>query len=290
MLYTFISIQFLLMRCLKLLDLHTHTTASDGLYTPTELVLMAKEVGLTTIAITDHDTTDGVEEAVKCGEKCGVRVISGVEISVSDNKEMHIIGLNVDIKNEALKKVCDEIKGDRSARRQRIVDFLAEKGVDILLTDVAKLAGDKLIWRPHFAMAMVNAGYVKSVDEAFRLYLDTPEFQKIERQKPTAEEAIKLINDAAGVCVLAHPGRLSFSPAELDNWLEKLKGFGLKGLECYYSTHTKEQTRLFLELAKKHELLVTVGTDFHGDKIKEKIKLGTGIDNNLKEVKLALPF
>ena len=257
------------------IDLHVHTTASDGQYTPTEIISKAKALGLEKIAITDHDTVDGIAEAKLAASELGVEFIPGIEVSTQDTEEVHILGLNIDYENPELVETCRVYAESRAKRAEKICEYLGTKRIKVLLEDVQKIAGDGVIGRPHFAQYLQEQGHVKSCDEAFRKYLNTKEFNKYtERKKPTPEEAIALIHKAGGKAFLAHPGVLKMGWKEVELLIERLKAVGLDGIECYYSRHTKPQIERFLELAEKYDLQVSAGSDFHGEKIKPDIKLG----------------
>lgn len=265
-----------------MIDLHTHSTASDGQYTPADLMRLAAKSGISTIALTDHDTVDGIPEARAEADKLGLSFIPGIEISVKGPvKELHILGYYIDIENESLKKMCRNFVSLREERKERIFKYLDDFGVHLTKEEVEKYSSNGLVARPHFARAMVDAGYVATTREAFDKYLATPAFDKIERPKPMPEEGIKCILEAGGIPVLAHPVQTKLSLPDLEELVISLKEAGLKGIECYYSTHTKEQTQSYLELAKKYNLIVTGGSDFHGEKVKPDICLGTGINNSL---------
>lgn len=254
-------------------DLHTHTTSSDGQYTPSELVNMAKNIGIEYLAVTDHDTVDGVAEAMKSGADCGITIISGVELGAREDKNLHILGYGFDPEGEKLSELCRKLRGGRDERKYRIISFLKEKGVCISLDEVEELAGGDVIARPHFAQVLVKRGFVTDTREAFDRYLDTDEYKRIERFKASAQECITAIKSAGGYAVLAHPYQLKFSDERLESLVLELKGFGLDGLECYYPKHSSEQVNLYLALAKRYNLHITAGSDFHGEAVKPEVTL-----------------
>jgi hypothetical protein len=254
-------------------DLHTHSTASDGQYTPAELVRLAKERGLEVLALTDHDTVDGVAEAVETGKNLGLRVLSGVELGAKEHKNLHILGYQFDPADPNLTELCRKLRDGRDERKYRIIDFLHEKGVDIPLDEVEELAGGGSIGRPHFAQVMVRHGYVSTTREAFDRYLDTDEYQRIERFKADARTCVEAIRAAGGKVSLAHPYQLGLSNEQLEELVQKLTDRGLDGLECRYPRHTPEQTAFYLKLAQKYGLHPTGGSDFHGEKVKPDISL-----------------
>ena len=257
------------------LDLHVHTTASDGQYSPSEIISKAKEIGLEMIAITDHDTVDGIAEAKAVATELQVKFIPGIEISTQDKEEVHILGLGIDEQNSELVAACEFYSASREQRAEKICEYLGTKRIKVALEEIQKIAGDGVIGRPHFAQYLEENGYVKNREEAFRKYLDTKEFKKYtDRKKPTPEEAISLIHAAGGKTFLAHPGLLKMGWTEVELFIERLKAIGLDGMECYYSRHTKPQVERFLELAKKYDLQISAGSDFHGEKVKSDISLG----------------
>ena len=254
-------------------DLHTHTTASDGQYSPLEIVKKAENAGVELLAITDHDTLDGVKIAMEHQNEFNVKIISGIELGAKEASHLHILGYNFDINSPVINNARDILKKSRDERKYRIIEYLKGKGMIITLEEVEKEAGSSLIARPHFALAMVKRGYVNSVKEAFDLYLDTDEFQKIERFKYSAKECIQIIHNAGGKVVLAHPMQLKLPKNELEIFISKLVDEGIDGMECHYATHSEEETKYLLSLAKKHNLFTTSGSDFHGEKIKGPQKI-----------------
>ena len=197
------------MTCLA--DLHTHTTASDGQYAPSQLAAKALAAGIQILAVTDHDTIDGAEEAVRAGETCGLTVLRGVELGAREDRHMHILGLNLGPECPVLAELCRRLRASREERKYRIAAFLREKGMDVPLEEVEALAGGGVVARPHFARVMLRHGYVSSLRDAFDRYLDTDEYQRIERWKASAAECIAAIHDAGGKAVLAHPYQLGCS-------------------------------------------------------------------------------
>lgn len=260
----------------RLVDLHTHSLASDGSMSPSELVRYAGEIGLSAIALTDHDTVDGVQEAIEEGEKTGVEVIPGIEISVEYRPEMHILGYFTDKKSYTdIRKELDTIKQGRESRNRKIIARLNELGLDINMEEVKQVALGDIMGRPHIARVLVTKGFVKSIDEAFDKYLCREGLAYFKRFELRPEEGIRAIRRAGGLPVLAHPVFLKKSYRELDELLAELKGYGLAGIEALYSENSKEDTGNFLRLAIKHDLIVTGGSDFHGS-FKPGIELGRG--------------
>jgi predicted metal-dependent phosphoesterase TrpH len=264
-----------------LIDLHLHTNQSDGQYSPRALVALAAKRGVSLMAITDHDTIGGVAEGAEAAREAGIDFIPGVEISVKGNKELHILGYCIDCEDPELLRMNAEFVRLRGLREERIHAYLSEKGVSLSRADVRAHATGSVVGRPHFARALVEAGYAADFRDAFVKYLSTPDFYAIERPKPTPEVGIGVIRAAGGVAVLAHPVSLRLTAPELDALLSDLIKDGLRGMECYYSSHSPEQTALYLSLARKHGLVVTGGSDFHGERVKQHVEIGRGVNGPL---------
>ncbi len=257
-----------------LCDLHTHTAASDGQYTPAELVGLAKQRGLSVLAVTDHDTIAGVDEAQRTGSALGVQVIRGVELSAKEHPNCHILGYGFRDGDTELARLCEQFRAGRDERKYKIVEFLREKGVDVELSEVEELAGGEVIARPHFAQVMVKHGYVSTNREAFDRYLDTEEFrQKVKRFKADARTCVEAIKAAGGKVSLAHPYQMELGDGELEALVERLKGWGLDAIECFYPKYTPEQQAFYLHLAEKYQLHQTGGSDFHGERVKPDVEL-----------------
>lgn len=264
------------------IDLHAHTTASDGEHSPAALVAMAAEIGLTVLAITDHDTTAGVNEAIDAGKRLGMEVVPGIELSAEPPRtpsgaraQCHILGLLIDPDSSDLLDRLEEVVRNRNTRNQRIVDRMRlELGWDITLAEVEAAAGGDVIARPHFAKVMVRKGYVASVREAFDTYLGKGGKAYVERERLTAAEAIGLIHRAGGVAILAHPNNLKMSPQEAEDYIRELQDIGLDGIEARYNLHTPEDTARYLALAGRLGLRTSGGSDFHGLSVKATVHLG----------------
>ncbi len=256
-----------------IVDLHTHSTASDGQYTPSQLVRLAAARGLEALALTDHDTLDGLEEAVESGRRAGLRVLRGVELGAKEYRSLHILGYGFTPGAPGLGALCARMREGRDERKYRILDFLREKGLGITLAEVEEIAGGAIIARPHFAQALVRGGYTATVKEAFDRYLDTDEYQRIERAKPDARTCIEAIRAAGGMASLAHPYQLNLEEESLDALVKQLAGYGLSAIECYYPRHGPEQQAFYLHLAEKYGLYVSGGSDFHGERVKPDISL-----------------
>ena len=255
-------------------DLHTHTTASDGQYTPTELVRLAGQHGIQVLAVTDHDTISGVSEARRTGDAIGLKVIRGVELNAKEHHNFHILGYGFRDGDTELSRLCEKLRAGRDDRKHQIVGFLREKGVDIDLAEVEELAGGEVIARPHFAQVLVKHGYVSTNREAFDRYLDTEEFrQKVKRFKANSRTCVEAIKSAGGKVSLAHPYQMGLPDNELEALVARLKDWGLDAIECFYPKYTQEQQTFYLRLAEKYRLHQTGGSDFHGEKVKPDVVL-----------------
>ena len=261
---------------MKNIDLHTHTTASDGSFAPAEVVNMAEAAGLLAVAITDHDTTAGVAEALAAGENLQVEVVPGVELSVDHARlgSLHILGYWIRPGHPDLAGRLEDIRGGRGRRNDKILAQLAELGCPLELEEVEQIAGGKVIGRPHLAQAMVSRGYVKTTQEAFDRYLARGKPAYMERERMSPEEAVDRIGRAGGVAVWAHPGLIGLGEADLEKEVLKLVAAGLSGIEAHYPEHSPETTELLLQLCRRHDLAPTGGTDFHGA-VKPDVKLGS---------------
>ena len=264
------------------IDLHTHSTFSDGTFTPLQLVKYAEEKGLKAFALTDHDTTEGVKEAKSI--ETNVEVISGVEISTRyDKKEIHIVGLYVNENDADLNKQLKYYREKRVTRNFEILEKLNSLGVNITIDDVKESCTGDVISRAHIAKALVSKGFVGSYTEAFDRYLGDNKCAYVPRETLNYEESMELITKAGGVPVLAHPLLYKMSDTNLENMMVKLRQKGLKAVEVYYSTHSNSDTQHIMAMANRVGLIYSGGSDFHGA-TKPKIDTGTGMG------KLAVPY
>jgi len=260
-------------------DLHIHTTASDGLYAPSEIVRRAAEAGLTAIAVTDHDTVAGLDEALDAGRRIGLEVLTGTEISAEfPNGTMHILGYGFDPRHPALIDALQKYRRFRDERNPQILAKLAELGMPIRYEDVLAKAGGESVGRPHIAQALLEAGYVASVDQAFQLYLARGCPAYVNRQRVSPEEAIRMIRDAGGVAVLAHAGQLKRTMQEVRRIVAGLAAAGLDGIEVWHPDHSADDMRALAVLARQLGLAATGGTDYHGH-VREDVRLGVGRGN-----------
>ncbi|MDH4237532.1 MAG: PHP domain-containing protein [Nitrospira sp.] len=258
------------------LDLHLHTTHSDGSFTPTEVIDLAQKAGVTALAITDHDITTGVLEATVAGQKHGIDVIPGIEISsLLGNSELHILGYFLDCQDAQLNERLVLLRESRHRRNPKIIERLQAAGIDITYEEVRALAGTDSVGRPHIARVLMEKRVVASAKEAFDQWLADGRPAYVPRELPTPSEAMQWIRAAKGLPVLAHPTWVKTTEGTLTDLVRRLKAEGLDGVEVHYSTHTPRQTRDYLALAKQLDLLVTGGSDFHG-LTKPDIEVGVG--------------
>ncbi|MEW5737146.1 MAG: PHP domain-containing protein [Thermodesulfobacteriota bacterium] len=263
------------------IDLHIHSTASDGSETPREILSRARALHLRAIAITDHDTVDGAREALAAGIPDSLGFATGVEFSAeippsyAQNGTLHILGYFMDLDHPDLGHALSLCQEARSGRNPKIMERLREMGVPITLAEVEKVAGSGQVGRPHIARVLVQKGVVKTVDEAFTRYIGKGKPAYVGKFRLAAEEAIRVIRRSGGVPVLAHPFSLEMADAELFRLADELSRMGLGGIEAYYPGHGPDLTKKYLELARRLGLVATGGTDYHG-KSKPEIGLGFG--------------
>jgi len=262
-----------------MVDLHTHSTHSDGTYSPEELINLAKKIGLKGLALTDHDTISGLKEAFEYANQVNLPFLCGIEISIKyeKNGHFHLLGYFLSPEIPELDSVLQKLKEARKNRNKKLIEKLQNIGIDITYEELLNL-GKGEIGRPHIANLLVKKKVVKNVQEAFDKYLKKGAIAYVPKALLTPEEGIAIITKAKGIPVLAHPISLALPEEELFDYLKYLKDLGLKGVEAYYSEHTKEFTNFLLDCAKKLNLCVTGGSDFHGEN-KPDIKLGTGFGN-----------
>lgn len=244
-----------------MIDLHTHTTASDGTLTPTELVSKAGKLGVGILSVTDHDTISGLKEAMTVAGDYGMVFIPGVELNTDVNLgEIHILGYFIDQEDKSFCATLKEIGLEREKRCIRMLDKLEELNVSPGIERVRAFSKGESIGRPHIARAMLDMGLVSSFDEVFVKYIGSNAPCYIPRKKLKPKEAVKLILSAGGIPVLAHPGLMK----DFNNQFPSLLSAGLMGIEAYYPRHSPLQIDYFVRLAKKHNLLITAGSDYHG--------------------------
>ena len=264
------------------IDLHIHSTASDGTLSPLEILTLAQDLNIAAISITDHDTLDGSKDVLSFGIPPSVKFLTGVEISsepppsFSCAGSFHILGYAVDVDHPDLNHTLSMLRDSRKRRNPQILELLSHLGIEITLEEVRNLAGDSQLGRPHIAQFMVEKGYVPSIDAAFDEYLGNGKPAYVDRFRFECEKTIKAILNAGGIPVLAHPLLLGIKKDDiLKDLIAALTEMGLRGIEVYYPEHTKNLIAYYSRLASHFNLLITGGTDFHGD-IKPEIKMGVG--------------
>lgn len=281
----------------KKIDLHMHSTFSDGVFTPEELVKLRKDEGFDVVAVTDHDGAKGVKEALAAGEKYGVKVVPGIEIGTvmdvseiipdacdsSMNKgevELHILGYNIDPDNKALCDQMQVIKNFRDERNKKLLWYFQEKGFDIKYSDLIKSKYQEYVAKPDFAWVFVNRGYVRNISEAFRSekFLAAKAVQRLKQMPYPTDDAIKLIQGAGGVAVLAHPMKTKgIGKKSSDEFFEnlirlitRLKKTGLYGLECFHPSASEKDSERLIDIAHRTGLKITFGSDYHGPQDKKR--------------------
>lgn len=244
---------------MKYIDMHVHTTASDGKLSPQEIIDYAKSKGLAGVGITDHDTIAGLEAAISYGNKKGMIVIPGIELSTEyKDEEIHILGYRIDCSNKELLNTLKILHNERSIRAEKIIQRLNDIGFKINFEDIREISQEGVIGRPHIARALINKGYLRTVQEAFDKYLNKGCPAYVPRYKLSPFDAVDLLKRAGGIAVIAHPGLIKNRPL-----VKELIDYGVDGIEVYHPEHSREESRLLLELAVIHGRLVTGGSDFH---------------------------
>jgi predicted metal-dependent phosphoesterase TrpH len=247
----------------NLVDLHTHSTASDGIYSPTELLSHAHEAGLKVMALTDHDSTNGLDEAQEAARQYDIDLLPGIELNTDfSGGEVHVLGYFLEHKRPAFQHILQSLRNAREHRGQRMVEQLNEAGIHITWERVREIAQGS-VGRPHVARALLEAGYVQSIPEAFEKYIGNGQVGYVPRYKLAPIDAVRLIASANGLPVVAHPYDHP-GIARLQEWLPDLCKAGLVGLETYYGYYSTEQETTLLQLAKIYGLIPTGGSDFHG--------------------------
>jgi predicted metal-dependent phosphoesterase TrpH len=258
------------------IDLHTHTTFSDGSFSPTDLVALANQQGLDILAITDHDTTEGLPEAMEATKGLSLELIPGIELSAQfQNREMHILGYFINMTDPQFQTRLEALRSTRSVRISQILDRLDNLGMNISLDEVEQASGTGTIGRPHIAQVLIAKGHVKNMKEAFERLLGTRGKAYVQRAVPEAHEIISWIIDAGGIPVLAHPYWEGLNKEDSTTACHTLVEQGLQGLEVFYGTFSARHVSFNLGLARKLDLLMTGGSDFHGT-LKPDIALGKG--------------
>ena len=275
---------------MKPIDLHVHSNKSDGTYSPTRLLNYAMEKGLAAIALTDHDTVDGLDEIIEYAKILRCRqtslepvpganipeIISGIEFSTEyEGRDIHILGLYIDHKSAEFEKPLQDFVNSRIIRNEKMCRLLQEAGIDITYEKLCAEYPDSVITRAHYGSYLLKYGYIRNIHEAFEKYIgdNCPYF--VPREKVTPQDAVQLILKAKGVPILAHPPLYHMSDSRLDKLVATLKDAGLMGIEAIYSTYSSSEERDMRRLADKYDLLISGGSDFHGEN-KPNLDLGTG--------------
>lgn len=262
------------------IDLHIHSVFSDGTFTPTEIVLLAKKRGLQAISITDHDTMAGTREAILAADEHDIEAIPGIELSVKHNDlNLHILGYLFDYEDKILRKKVSTLQSAREKRNDEIISKLNTIGIDICLQEVKKISKVGQTGRPHIAQVLCQKGAVKSINDAFAKYLAKGKAAYYPRFVYTAEEAIALIKKSGGLAVLAHPYQMDPKLFDSSSFIHELVEIGLDGLEVYYPTHSAKMRRRLKEIVSKNDMVMTGGSDYHGE-----IRPGTDIAGGINVV------
>ena len=261
---------------MNFIDLHVHSNASDGTLTPACVVELAAQKGLSAIALTDHDTIEGIPEALEAAKSLPLEVIPGIELScVYQGEEIHILGLYVDLADKNFIAETDTLKDIRMKRNTEMIHRFQNAGIDITLSEVQGGNPDTVITRAHFARVLLEKGYVKNMDQAFKKYLSYSGPYCPRKEKITPEHAMKMLRDCKASPVLAHPYQYHLGDKKTEELVSYLKEMGLHGLEVYHSSNNQYESGKLKKLAKKYQLFPTGGSDFHGTN-KPDIDLGTG--------------
>ena len=255
-----------------MIDLHSHTTASDGQYAPAELVALAVRAGVHTLAVTDHDTVDGLAEAREAAAGLGLTLVPGIELSAFVQKrEVHILGHFIRADAPTLKDLSRRLRTERENRMEQMVQRLQRLGYPVTLEDVYRVAGEAQLGRPHLARALVERGWCTSVREAFDRFLGDGKAAWVDRFRLEAPHAIRLLQEAGGTATLAHPGASRMERYDI----EQLAAAGLAGLEVFHVDHNPSVREKYLRMAHELSLVPTAGSDFHGEQVAPTHRLGS---------------
>lgn len=266
------------------IDLHVHSSCSDGTLSPTELTAYALKKGLRAFALTDHDTVDGLAKAIEAASGTSLEVVPGIEFSTRyQDREIHIVGLDFDYTSREFTEALRRFQDSRSERNKKMIRKMQEDGIDISCHQMREAFGEAVWTRAHFARYLMEHGYVSEMREAFSRFIGEGCPYYTPREKVSPAQAVHLIRRCGGIPVLAHPMLYRLSESELSALLRELKKAGLIGIEAIYSTHTASEENLVRLLARQHNILISGGSDFHGAN-KPSIDLGTGRGN------LSIPY
>lgn len=258
------------------IDLHVHSSASDGTYSPENLVEYAIQKGLCAFALTDHDTIDGIDRAKKAAEGRPVEVIPGIEFSTEyHGTDIHIVGIDIAYQDSEFTAALSRFRDSRSTRNRKVIAKMKEKGIDISWEKMQERFGDAVWTRAHFGRYLMEHGYVKEIAEAFQKYIGPGCCCYVPREKVTPQQATELICRTGGIPILAHPMAYNLKESELYRLIQELKDTGLMGIEALYSTYGQEEEAYVRMLARRYDLEISGGSDFHGHN-KPGLDLGTG--------------
>jgi len=268
------------------IDLHVHTCYSDGEHTPCEIIELAKKHNLDTIAITDHDRVGGVKEAIEEGNKVGIYVIPGIEVTAFDEVEVHVLGYNIDVDSPELLSYIETVKTKQEKEISEIFCYLNSIDIKLEKDDVYKFRDGEFVTMWHFAKAIAEKGYALDVRDAIDRFFLKTSLKERKNDRISVKDAINIIKASDGVPVLAHPVRLELSFDRIIEKIIKWKEYGLAGLEAIYSLNSEVDTKRYLKLAEDYELTVTMGSDYHGEHVKPNIKMGEKINGVLTRMTL----
>lgn len=259
---------------IKKFDLHTHTNVSDGIYSPEELIDIAIDNGLIALAITDHDTVGGLQRGIEYASSKDIDFIPGIEFSLGfSGGSFHLVGLYIDHENPALNKTIQNLQNARIERAKKIVESLNESGINISYDEVENEVGGGAVGKPHIARVMVKRGYADDLSYVFKNYMIKGKPGYVKKENISVKEAVSVINEAGGISIIAHPASLRFNSIEkFEQMVRELIDIGVEGIEAYSTMHSMEEVFQFYKIARMYDLLISGGSDFHGDK---KEELGT---------------
>jgi len=264
-----------------MIDLHCHSIFSDGTNTPEELISLAEQAGLAALALTDHDTTDGLDRFMSAGRNSSVEALRGIELSAEYGETpLHILGYGFDPSSATLQEALAWVREGRAARNFQIVEKLNTLGYDLTFEDVRRHSADDLVGRPHFAAALIEKGHFKHKNKVFQQLLGKNRAAYVDRRRLKPAECLEVIHAAGGVSVIAHPGQMRLTRNKLRRLVKKLKEQGLGGLEVWHPSHPEHQVNAFERICEEFDLIATGGTDFHGD-LTPDLSIGTGFGNLL---------
>lgn len=261
------------------IDLHLHSTKSDGTFTPAEIVAAAAVVPLKAIALTDHDTVAGIDEALQASREYNIEVIPGIELScMYHNTEIHILGLFIDHHNATLRHELEQIRRDRERRNQDMIQTFQQHNITITLEELTENNADTVITRAHFAKVLLKKGYAATMQQAFDKYLSYKGPFCKRKKELTCPQALEILQECGGISILAHPLLYKMGYTQIEELIRFLKPLGLKGIEAFHSSNYQSSSEKLMQLALKHHLLISGGSDFHGGN-KPDIAIGSGRGN-----------